>query len=44
MNAVTYDDARLGLMLTELRLPTIGRLWPDFTGLFPLWLMRGQCR
>ena len=31
MNAVTYDDARLGLMLTELRLPTIGRLWPDFT-------------
>jgi DNA replication protein DnaC len=31
MNAVTYDDARLGLMLTELRLPTIGSLWPDFT-------------
>jgi DNA replication protein DnaC len=31
MNAVTYDDARLGLMLTELRLPTIGQLWSDFT-------------
>lgn len=26
----TYDAARLGLMLNELRLPTIGRLWPDF--------------
>ncbi|KUY87053.1 transposase [Burkholderia territorii] len=26
----TYDAARLGLMLNELRLPTIARLWPDF--------------
>lgn len=31
MNAITYDGARLGLMLTELRLPTIGRLWSNFT-------------
>ncbi|WP_415868706.1 hypothetical protein [Burkholderia ubonensis] len=31
MNApATYDAARLGLMLGELRLPTIARLWPDF--------------
>ncbi|MGF6540553.1 IS21-like element helper ATPase IstB [Paraburkholderia youngii] len=28
--AATYDAARLGLMLNELRLPTIGRLWPEF--------------
>ncbi|CAN7744723.1 IS21-like element helper ATPase IstB [Paraburkholderia hospita] len=28
--AANYDAARLGLMLNELRLPTIGRLWPDF--------------
>ncbi|KVT50240.1 IS21-like element helper ATPase IstB [Burkholderia ubonensis] len=26
----TYDVARLGLMLGELRLPTIARLWPEF--------------
>jgi DNA replication protein DnaC len=26
-----YDAARLALMLTSLRLPTIARLWPDFT-------------
>jgi len=32
MNApATYDSARMGLMLTELRLPTIARLWPEFT-------------
>lgn len=31
MNApVTYDASRLGLMLNELRLPTIARLWPEF--------------
>ncbi|RQP96540.1 IS21-like element helper ATPase IstB [Burkholderia stagnalis] len=31
MNApATYDAARLGLMLGELRLPTIARLWPEF--------------
>jgi DNA replication protein DnaC len=26
--AATYGAPRLGLMLNELRLPTIGRLWP----------------
>jgi DNA replication protein DnaC len=32
MNApANYDSARMGLMLTELRLPTIARLWPEFT-------------
>jgi DNA replication protein DnaC len=32
MNApANYDTARLALMLTELRLPTISRLWPEFT-------------
>jgi len=30
MNAPAYDAARLAMMLTELRLPTIGRLWPEF--------------
>jgi DNA replication protein DnaC len=30
MSTVTYDAARLALMLNELRLPTIARLWPDF--------------
>ena len=26
----TYEPARTALMLTDLRLPTIGRLWQDF--------------
>ncbi len=30
MNASAYEPARLALMLNELRLPTIGRLWPEF--------------
>src|SRR5258705_1800274 len=30
MSAPTYDIGRMGLMLNELRLPTIGRLWSDF--------------
>ena len=30
MNAPTYEPARLALMLHELRLPTIARLWPEF--------------
>src|SRR6202158_49752 len=30
MSTATYDAARLALMLNELRLPTIARLWPDF--------------
>ena len=30
MTAATYEPARTALMLTELRLPTIGRLWQDF--------------
>ncbi len=30
MNAPAYDGGRLALMLNELRLPTIGRLWPEF--------------
>ena len=30
MTALTYEPARNALMLTELRLPTIGRLWSDF--------------
>ncbi|MFP3568052.1 ATP-binding protein [Paraburkholderia sp. SIMBA_030] len=29
MNAA-YDAGRIALMLNELRLPTIGQLWPDF--------------
>jgi hypothetical protein len=27
---ITYDTGRLTLMLNDLRLPTIGRLWPEF--------------
>lgn len=30
MNALTFDAGRLALMLNELRLPTIARLWPEF--------------
>src|SRR5260370_14102650 len=30
MSAPTYDTGSMGLMLNELRLPTIGRLWSDF--------------
>ncbi|KKB60911.1 transposase [Robbsia andropogonis] len=30
MNVPTYDSGSLALMLNELRLPTIGRLWPEF--------------
>lgn len=30
MNVPTYDTGRLALMLHELRLPTIARLWPEF--------------
>jgi DNA replication protein DnaC len=30
MNAPTYEPARIALMLNELRLPTIGRLWAEF--------------
>ena len=30
MNASSSESARTALMLTELRLPTIGRLWPEF--------------
>jgi DNA replication protein DnaC len=30
MTAATYEPARTAMMLTELRLPTIGRLWQDF--------------
>src|ERR1700687_2282849 len=30
MNAPAYDPPRLALMLHELRLPTIARLWPEF--------------
>jgi len=30
MSAPSQDAARNALMLTELRLPTIGRLWPEF--------------
>jgi len=30
MNAPTYEPARIALMLGELRLPTIGRLWAEF--------------
>ncbi|CAB3775080.1 IS21-like element helper ATPase IstB [Paraburkholderia humisilvae] len=30
MNAPADDTGRLALMLNELRLPTIGRLWPEF--------------
>ena len=29
--AITVDTARLPLLLTELRLPSIARLWPAFT-------------
>ncbi len=30
MNAPSYKPGRTALMLGELRLPTIGRLWPEF--------------
>jgi hypothetical protein len=30
MTAPSYDPGRNALMLTELRLPTIGRLWSEF--------------
>ena len=30
MNAPAYEPARLALMLHELHLPTIARLWPEF--------------
>ena len=30
MNNAAYDTGRLALMLNELRLPTIARLWPEF--------------
>src|SRR3990170_872677 len=30
MNAPSYEPARIALMLGELRLPTIGRLWSQF--------------
>src|ERR1700694_5526168 len=30
MIAPTYDAGRMALMLNELRLPTIGRLWSEF--------------
>ena len=30
MSAPSYDSGRTALMLNELRLPTIGRLWPQF--------------
>jgi DNA replication protein DnaC len=30
MNAPAHDGGRVALMLNELRLPTIGRLWPEF--------------
>ena len=30
MNAAAFEPARIALMLNELRLPTIGRLWPEF--------------
>jgi len=29
-NTLTVDTARLPLLLSELRLPTVARLWPDF--------------
>lgn len=29
-DALTVDTARLPLLLSELRLPTVARLWPDF--------------
>jgi hypothetical protein len=29
MSAPTYDTGSMGLMLNELRLPTIGRLWSE---------------
>ena len=32
MSAVEVDVARLPLLLQELRLPAIARLWPEFTG------------
>ncbi len=32
MNEIHVDTARLPVLLHELRLPTIARLWPDFAG------------
>ncbi|TIS55794.1 hypothetical protein [Mesorhizobium sp.] len=31
-DAHIIDEARLGIMLNELRLPTIKTLWPQFAG------------
>ncbi len=31
MNAIEVDTARLPLLLQELRLPAVTRLWPEFT-------------
>jgi len=30
MSTPTFDPGRLALMLNELRLPTVARLWPEF--------------
>ena len=30
MNAPSYEPGRIALMVNELRLPTIARLWPEF--------------
>ena len=30
MNAPSYEPGRNAMMLNELRLPTIARLWPEF--------------
>jgi DNA replication protein DnaC len=30
MNAPSYEPSRVALMVNELRLPTIARLWPQF--------------
>jgi DNA replication protein DnaC len=30
MNAPSYERASIALILSELRLPTIGRLWAEF--------------
>jgi hypothetical protein len=29
--AIAVDTARLPLLMAELRLPSIARLWPEFT-------------
>ena len=31
MSTINVDTARLPIMLTELRLPTVARLWPEMT-------------